>query len=117
MKSHLHKNIDTPTYLLDSNELNQKTLDLVDKPVSFKDNQFVMEDVEAVISKTGEEEFIKIKLEVYTRNKVLNEVTIWIYVKTLDTKILSFFCTTTIHGVSCIQRNTTHGCCSEKMCR
>jgi len=57
------------------NELNQKTIDLVDNFIVFKDNNFVIEDAEGLITKIGEDEFAKVNAEIADKNALLNELT------------------------------------------
>ncbi len=57
------------------NELNQKTIDLVDNFIVFKDNNFVIEDAEVLITKIGEDEFAKVNAEIANKNALLNELT------------------------------------------
>lgn len=59
----------------DPNVLNQKTIDLVDSFIVFKDNNFVIEDVEVLINKIGEEEFAKVNAEIADKNAMLSELT------------------------------------------
>lgn len=58
-----------------TNELNQKTIDLVDNFIVFKDNNFVIENTEILTTKIGEEEFAKVNAEIADKNALLRELT------------------------------------------
>ncbi len=58
-----------------TNELNQKTIDLVDNFIVFKDNNFVIENTEILTTKIGEEEFAKVNAEIADKNALLSELT------------------------------------------